>query len=119
MTQAVERAAEELKYRERPALIVLLTDGEETCGGKTCAVAKALKAAAKQLTIHVIGYRMRDFSWTGGQGIFETRCLPEQTGGLYTAVETVDELVEALVKTLGCPMSAEAPLPLPPKTSPR
>ncbi|MFN0219968.1 MAG: vWA domain-containing protein [Hyphomicrobium sp.] len=111
LTQAVERAAEELKYRERPALIVLLTDGEETCGGRPCAVAKALKAAAKQLTIHVIGYRMKDFSWTGGLGIFETRCFPEETDGLYVAVETVEELVAALTKTLGCPMSAAAPLP--------
>lgn len=119
LTQAVERAAEQLKFRERPALVVLLTDGEETCGGNPCAVAKALKAAAKNLTIHVIGYRMRDFSWTGGQGIFETRCLPEQTGGVYVAVETVDELVAALVKTLGCPMSATAPLTLWPKTTPR
>lgn len=86
-----------------------MTDGEETCGGRPCDLAKKLMAAAKQLTVHIIGYRMKDFSWTGGQGLFETRCLAEKTGGLYIAVETVDELVAALNKTLGCPMVTDVP----------
>lgn len=108
LTMAVEQAAEELQYRERPGVVVLLTDGEETCGGKPCELARKLKAEGKRLTVHVIGYRMRDFSWTGGNAMFETRCLPDQTGGLYISVETTDELIAALTKTLGCPFLTEA-----------
>ena len=33
---------------------------------------------------------------------YATRCLPEQTGGLYITTETTDELIAALQKTLGC-----------------
>ena len=44
-----------LEYRTEAGVIVLLTDGEETCGGSPCSVAKLLRSAARQLTVHVIG----------------------------------------------------------------
>ena len=37
----------------------------------------------------------------------ETQCLAEETGGLFSTVETERELVKALDKTLGCPMMTE------------
>ena len=110
LVSAVRQAAEVLDYRNKPALIVVLTDGEETCGGAPCDIGKELHAAAKQLTIHVIGYRVKDFSWTGEQSILDVRCLAEQNGGLYLPAETKDELVEALDKTLGCPMVTQRAL---------
>lgn len=103
LTAAVEAAAVALDIRNKPGVVVLLTDGEETCGGNPCALAKRLKAEAKDLTIHVIGYRMKDFSWTGGAGLMDMRCLAEATGGTYTSPDTSEELVAALSKTLGCP----------------
>lgn len=102
LTQAVHDAADILDYRHNPSVVVLLTDGEETCGGKPCDMAQDLKTHAQDLTIHVIGYR---HSEAGGLGaIFGARCLAEQTGGLYLPVETEDEIVEALRKTLTCPL---------------
>ena len=90
-----------LKYRERPAVIVLLTDGEETCGGNPCALAQMLsEAESADLTVHVIGYMTAHTS--GMPARYATRCLPEQTGGLYITTETTDELIAALQKTLGC-----------------
>lgn len=100
LTRSVELAAEELDYRNKPATVVLLTDGEETCGGDPCRTAKALKADAKDLTIHVIGYREQG-------GYFTARCMSDQTGGDYKAVKTEEELIEALRKTLGCPFITE------------
>ena len=47
---------------------------------------------------------MKDFSWTGEQSILDVKCLAEANGGLYITAETEEELVEALEKTLGCPM---------------
>ena len=88
LASAVEQAAEVLDYRNKPGVIVVVTDGEETCGGAPCDLGKKLHAAAKQLTIHVIGYRVKDFSWTGEQSILDVRCLAEQNGGLYIAAET-------------------------------
>jgi Ca-activated chloride channel family protein len=110
LVSAVRQAAEVLDYRNKPALIVVLTDGEETCGGAPCDIGKELHAAAKQLTIHVIGYRVKDFSWTGEQSILDVRCLAEQNGGLYLPAESREELVEALDKTLGCPMVTQRAL---------
>ena len=40
-----------------------------------------------QLTVHIIGYRMKDFSWTGEQSILDAKCLAEENGGLYIGTE--------------------------------
>jgi Ca-activated chloride channel homolog len=107
LTQSVHDAADVLDYRHNPSVIVLLTDGEETCSGKPCDMADALKSTAADLTIHVIGYRHRDAAGLGA--VFGARCLAEETGGLYLSVETEDELTEALRKTLTCPLTASLP----------
>ena len=87
LTAAVKNAAEVLDYRHKPGLIVVLTDGEETCGGSPCDLGKELHASAAQLTVHIIGYRMKDFSWTGEQSILDAKCLAEENGGLYISTE--------------------------------
>jgi Ca-activated chloride channel homolog len=107
LTAAVEQAAEVLDYQKKPGLIVVLTDGEETCGGKPCDLGKALHASAVQLTVHIIGFRMKDFSWTGEQSITDAKCLAEQNGGLYINADAEQDLIEALEKTLGCPMLSQ------------
>jgi Ca-activated chloride channel family protein len=107
-TAAVEQAAEVLDYQKKPGLIVVLTDGEETCGGAPCSLGKMLHANAVQLTVHIIGFRMKDFSWTGEQSITDAKCLAEQNGGLYINADAEQDLIEALEKTLGCPMLSEA-----------
>jgi Ca-activated chloride channel family protein len=113
LASAVMQAADVLDYRHQPGVIVVLTDGEETCGGSPCEIGKLLHAAAEQLTVHVIGYRPKDFSWTGEQSILDVKCLARQNGGLYITVETEDELMAALDKTLGCPMVTRDQSPAP------
>jgi Ca-activated chloride channel family protein len=107
LAAAVEQAAEVLDYQNKPGLIVVLTDGEETCGGLPCELGKELHASATQLTVHVIGFRMKDFSWTGEQSILDVKCLAEQNGGLYISAEAKQDLIDALEKTLGCPMLSQ------------
>ncbi|MGZ2256164.1 vWA domain-containing protein [Roseobacter sp. A03A-229] len=110
LTKAVERAAEVLNYREEPGAIVLLTDGKETCDGQPCALATTLAAEAHDLTVHVIGFKVRDdhFGWDDPQDddyerrVTVARCLADRTGGTYASAETLDELTEALTRTLGC-----------------
>jgi Ca-activated chloride channel family protein len=58
LTTAVAKAADVLDYRKKPGMIVVLTDGEETCGASPCELGKELRAAAAQLTVHIIGFRM-------------------------------------------------------------
>jgi len=107
LTAAVEQAAEVLDYRSKPGLIVVLTDGEETCGGSPCGLGTRLHQDAFQLTVHIIGFRMKYFSWTGEQSVLDVKCLAEKNGGLYINADAEQDLIEALQKTLGCPVLSQ------------
>jgi len=87
----------------------LLTDGEETCGGAPCALGQWLKARSRDLTVHVIGFQLKAFSWTGAQSILDVKCLAEETGGLYITAQNREDLIKAFEKTLGCPMMSAIP----------
>ena len=80
-----------------------MTDGEETCGGAPCDLGDKLNTQGARLTVHVIGFRMTAF-WTGAQSALDVQCLAKETGGLYIATNSREELVRAFEKTLGCPM---------------
>jgi Ca-activated chloride channel family protein len=101
LVDAVTQAASVLDHE---GTVVLLTDGEETCGGAPCELGKLLKASDRSLTVHVIGYQLRAFRWTGAQSFLDVKCLAEETGGLYITAENRGDLVQAFEKTLGCPM---------------
>jgi Ca-activated chloride channel family protein len=107
LTEAVGQAAEVLDYREKPGVVVLLTDGEETCGGAPCEMGRQLHAAAFNLTVHVITFRFKNIYWAGQQTVLDTKCLAEENGGLYITADTEQDLVKAFEKTLGCPMMSE------------
>jgi Ca-activated chloride channel homolog len=95
-----------LDYRKKAGVIVVLTDGEETCGASPCMLGKQLRAVSAQLTVHVIGFRMKDFSWTGESSVLDTRCLVEENNGLYLSAENRDDLVAPYEP----PLSAQRPL---------
>ncbi len=111
LTRAVRDAAETLNYRKTSGTIVLVTDGKENCGGATCQLAAELAADATDLTVHVVGFRVRDrqFNWQSQKNVDQThgktvaRCLADITGGKYVSTETISELVVALQETLACP----------------
>ncbi|MBM3543419.1 MAG: VWA domain-containing protein [Alphaproteobacteria bacterium] len=104
LVAGVQQAAEVLQHRTEKGVVVLLTDGEETCGGAPCALGKLLRENSRDLTVHVIGFQLRAFSWTGAQSIHDVKCLAEETGGLYISAQNRQDLIEAFEKTLGCPM---------------
>jgi len=87
-----------------------VTDGNETCGGKPCQTGKELALTARDLTIHVIGFRVvaDPFAWDSPEaGVYSdgasvAKCLSDGTGGKYVSTKTVDELSAALQETLGC-----------------
>lgn len=103
LVQGVKMAAAVLGYPDKPGTIVLVTDGEETCGGTPCELGKLIKTKGR-LTVHVIGYQLGNFRWTGAQSYLDVKCLAEETGGLYITAENRQDLIEAFKKTLGCPM---------------
>ena len=108
LTSAVEQAAEVLNYRAKPGVIVVVTDGEETCGRSPCTLGKQLHLLGDQLTVHVIAFRYEGYSWTGGNPVGDLMCLADENNGLYTKANSEEDLVEALEKTLDCPMISQA-----------
>ena len=117
LTDAVSRAANVLNFKDKPGTVVLVTDGDETCGGAPCQVARRLTAEGASLTVHVIGFKVRGrfFQWrsqAGGEGArTAAKCLADISGGEYISTETTDELIAALRETLGCPLLTENRLP--------
>lgn len=97
LTAAVEGAADVLDYKIRKAAIVLITDGDENCGGDPCATGQRLAATAAGLKVHVISFRV------GTVPRFRAACLAETTGGVFVPTDTLEELTEALSRVLVCP----------------
>lgn len=108
LTSAVQQAAEVLNYRSKPGVIVVVTDGEETCGGAPCELGKQLRLLGHQLTVHTIAFRYEGFSWTGGNSVVDLMCLANENRGIFAKANSEQELVDALEKTLDCPMISQA-----------
>lgn len=70
--------------------IVLISDGEETCGGDPCALGAELGAAQVDLRIHAIGFSVDDAARN------QLSCLAEATGGTYADAGDGAALDEAL-----------------------
>ena len=105
LTESVSRAAEVLHYRTKRATVVLLTDGEESCGGDPCSLGERLHKEGVNTQVHVIDYKSPFGSdW---RGTLQSRCLATATGGMYMPVNSVDDLIQALRETLSCPYVTE------------
>ena len=102
LTTSVRQAAAVLHRSEKPAVIVALTDGQDTCGGDACQLARELKSAHPAITVHVIGYRLKPMM-AEVEPPFVERCLADETGGIFATAETTEQLSSALSETLGCP----------------
>ncbi len=102
LAKAVEAAADALDYRSKPAVLVVVSDGDETCGRDPCELAERLKASAKDLTIHVIGFGAANGKSAGAS------CLADATQGRQVVARDTAELTTALRQTLVCPQLSEA-----------
>jgi len=91
LSAAVKQAAEDLKYTEARATVILVSDGIETCDADPCAVANALEAAGIDFTAHVIGFDIKS-----EQEQAQLRCIAENTGGKFMAASDADELKSSL-----------------------
>lgn len=106
LSAAVKKAAEDLKYTEDKATVILITDGIETCSADPCALGKELEQNGIDFTAHVVG-----FGLTADEGR-QVACLAENTGGKYLQASDEAGLKDALV-TAVAPEPAPAPAPAP------
>ncbi len=103
ISDAVRQAAEDLRYSEDKATVILITDGLETCDADPCAVATELEQSGVDFTVHVVGFGLS--SEEGRQ----VACLAKNTGGKYFAAKDAASLGAALAQTV-----AETVTPNPP-----
>ena len=106
ISDAVRLAAEDLRYTEQKATVILITDGLETCEVDPCALASDLESQGIDFTTHVLGFGLSDEE---GQ---QVACLAENTGGKYLAANDGAALVDALTATVAQVAQAE-PEPAP------
>ena len=118
LARAVQEAAQVLNPQD-PGIVVLVTDGADTCDGQTCEVAAAL--GPTNVTVHVIGFRLPydtlvfsdhtthlEQSEDQRQRLnTETRCLADQTGGTFVTADSTEGLVNALQEMLTCPVVSD------------
>lgn len=90
LSAAVKQAAEALKYTERRATVILISDGIETCKADPCALGAELKRLGVDLRAHVIGFAVQRQDEGG------LRCLASATGGKYFSAGDAAQLREAL-----------------------
>ena len=103
LSAAVMKAAEELRYTEDKATVILITDGLENCQADPCAVGAELAKKGIDFTAHVVGFDLTD-----AQGK-QVACLAENTGGRYVSAANADELRDALLNTVLEPTKKAAP----------
>ncbi|TVR20873.1 MAG: VWA domain-containing protein [Anaerolineaceae bacterium] len=70
--------------------IILISDGEETCAGDPCAMARELAARDANLLVNTIGFVVNEFTRQ------QLECIAEVTGGVYLDAPGPDELTDAL-----------------------
>ena len=94
LSEAVRRAAEELKYTEEKATVILVSDGKETCDADPCALGNELEQLGVDFTTHVIGFDVKKSETQGLQ------CLADNTGGIFINASNPSTLLVALTTTV-------------------
>jgi len=94
LSEAVRRAAKELRYTKERAIVILISDGIETCDLDPCAVGAELAMNGIDFTTYVIGFDVKKEEQAG------LRCLAENTGGIFLSAADAKGLRDALFKTV-------------------
>jgi Mg-chelatase subunit ChlD len=100
LAQGLTEAAEMIDGVKAPAVMVVISDGEDSCGGDPCSTARRLKAAKPQLKINVV-----DITGDGA-----ANCLATATGGRVLKPEdglafekTIKQATQEALKPPHCP----------------
>ena len=79
----------------RPGIIVVVSDGNDTCGGDPCAAARAIAANKPNVRINVIDI--------GDEPVDAAQCMAQSTGGHVYHPGSVPEMEKAIRQASGQP----------------
>jgi len=107
ITYVIKLAAEDVSKEDaKPRVVILVSDGKETCEGDPCATAKALADADASLVIHTIGFAVD----TAAK--YQLQCIARVARGKYYDANSAGKLADALgeaAKTEAAPPPPTAP----------
>lgn len=90
ITDSVTMVVDQLKTKENPTTVILISDGVETCAADPCAAVKGLKETGIKFILHVVGFGVSD------KDNQQLGCLAKAGGGNYLSANDAQSLLEAL-----------------------
>jgi von Willebrand factor type A domain len=94
ITYVLKLAAEDLaKEHAATRVVVLVSDGKETCAADPCATAKALADADARLVVHSVGLGV------DAAARYQLQCIANVARGIYVGADSTADLAAALGKT--------------------
>jgi len=93
LAYTIGEITEDLRDLEGPHLVILVTDGMETCGGDPVAAAGALAESGADILFRLVGYDPRSAGEAARQQFLE---ITAAAGGYYVDAQSADELLDAL-----------------------
>ncbi len=88
---SLEQTGSDLEGIEGEKVIILVSDGKESCGGDPVAVAKRLNEAGLQVKMHVVGFDIEDEATRE-----QLKGIADSTAGRYFDAAGAEELKSAL-----------------------
>ncbi|CCG42801.1 VWA domain-containing protein [Magnetospirillum molischianum] len=96
LARGIERAANMMDGNSVPGVLIVVSDGDESCGGDPCAAARAMAQKKPNLKINFID--------VNGAGQGSSACVVGPSGGKVYKMRKVDELPELVRKSSEQPM---------------
>jgi hypothetical protein len=91
MSLALDSAVAQLPADGTPQAIVLVSDGEDTCGAPPCDAATAARRSHPGLTISTVGFK------TEAAASEQLNCIANATGGLFVQAQNASQLATRLL----------------------
>ena len=90
ISRSLRKVANEIRYTEEKATIILISDGKETCDPDPCGTAKELKKQGIDFVTHVIGFNVDRNTDK------QLECIAHATGGEYFSAKNATALNKAI-----------------------
>jgi len=107
ITYVITLAANDVAREPGEHVVVLVSDGKETCEGDPCAAAKALAAADAKLVIHTIGFNV------DAAARFQLQCVANVARGSYVDASGAADLGAKLGELVARPPQTRTEITVP------
>ena len=116
---SLDKVAEDLRAARGEKLVILLTDGEETCGGDAAAAIEKLRKGGTAVRVNIVGFAINDarlaatfrhWSDTGGGLYFDARDAAGLDRAMAQALQPAVELVDAKGQVVAQGLAGDKPL---------